>query len=243
MTEPRKMPKLLKRLAVVVGTVAALWLLYRFIDPNGPNWTELKWTESVQLASGETVEIKRHIKFEQHRIWGMGGTWSAKHFEQSQIDLVEDSDTFLRWSAPLLPIYMDRDAASGEWIVIAVEDGDRLRPHNGAPCPPQWAFRLRSGTWYLQPVPKEFLGRRSNLLMDIKRGDDKRLIGTRFRANVEKRKSEQFSLPPRVFKDFTVVGGSTWLGSYCDKYPDPVFTREFGKSPDNTRLLRFPRMN
>jgi hypothetical protein len=243
MTVLKRLPKPLRRLVVVVGTVASLWLLYRFIDPNGPNWTELEWTESVQLASGETVQIKRYLMLEQHSMWGMGGMSSGQWYEQSWIELVDAGASFPRWSAQLLPNYLDKDPVTGEWIVVAVEDGDRLWAHNGSPCPPQWAFRLRGGTWYMQPIPKEFLGRKANLLIDINSGDDKRLIGSRFRKNIEKRKAEQFSLPPRVPLSFTTVGGNTKLPNYCDKYSEPTFTQEFPKNFEGHLAIDFQRMN
>lgn len=228
-TEPavpkRKVPKALKVLAVIAG----LWLIYRFIEPNGFDWADLKWTESVQLASGETIQIRRHVRFQQYRIFGLGGAWSGKQIKTSSINLVSKSADFVLWDAPLIPIYMDRDTVSNEWIIVAAEDGGELRAANGAPCPYKWAFRLRQGRWHVQPVPVAFLERKSNLLIDFRIHDDRRLIAPRLQWIVEKRKDEQLSLPPRIPLSWHVVGryNSVPEENYCKRFSGPVFTQDF----------------
>jgi hypothetical protein len=222
---------------LVLGMV--IWYIN---DPNGGGTAELHWKESVQLASGETVQIKRHVKFTQH--WMMGvQMMSAQEYSAASIELYPPQKDFPRWEAPLQPIYLDRDPESREWIVVAGEGGRGLWPWNGRPCPPHWAFRLRNGVWYLQPVLTGFIGRKTNLLQDIRLSDDHRLFSPRFQSAVIDRKKRQFELPSRISGAVEKVGVVHSLDGYCSRYSVPQFTSEFlfEQSPI-LNLSRFPRI-
>lgn len=127
---------------------------------------DLRWTESVTLASGETVRIQRHVDMWHHRALG-GGFSSAPQHKTSSIELAEGGDAASIWDAPMVPIVLDKDPATNEWIVVAGSDGCDIWVRNGRPRPPYWAFRLRDGKWYRDAIPKSFLERPANLFVEF----------------------------------------------------------------------------
>jgi hypothetical protein len=139
-------------------------------DKAGETINDMRWPETVKLASGEAITVNRHIRFRQEGIFG--GGMSAAVFEAASLDIVPTPADFMTWSAPIIPILIDRDPVNGEWIVIAASDGSALWEFNGKPCPPQWGFRLHDGIWYIQPIPSNLIGRKPNLLVDFQVTDD-----------------------------------------------------------------------
>ena len=131
---------------------------------------ELTWVEPVQLASGETVKIRRHVSMIQQRAWG-GGFASAPIYRASSIELIDSISSFPVWDAPLVPIVMDRDLASGEWVIIASVNDCGFWERNGKPVLPYWAFRLRDGEWYRAALPQLFVGRVANLFVEFDAAD------------------------------------------------------------------------
>jgi hypothetical protein len=49
----------------VIAALLLWWLVSYIRDPNGGSINEMQREESVQLASGETVRIRRHVLFRQ----------------------------------------------------------------------------------------------------------------------------------------------------------------------------------
>jgi hypothetical protein len=219
------------------------WLLFRFIDdPNGSGTAVLDWNESVQLTSGQTVQIKRHAKFTQNYMWGVQ-MMSAQQYYESSIEMDPSQKDFVRWEAPLQPLYLDRDPGNGEWLIIAGEDGNFLWAVNGQPCPPQWAFRLRDGVWYLQALPGSLLGRKPNLLVDLRIKDDHRLSHFGFQGAVAQRKADQLGPSGRISAALESVGANYSLRKYCKDVDTPRFTREFiPKASNQPNIANFPRM-
>jgi hypothetical protein len=90
-------------------------------DDGPPRTADLTWIEPVQLASGETVNIKRHVVMVHERAFG-GGYSSAPVYKTSTIEGLPNSPEFPVWDAPLVPILIDKDPATGEWIIVASID-------------------------------------------------------------------------------------------------------------------------
>jgi hypothetical protein len=127
---------------------------------------ELRWTEPVTLDSGEVVRVRRHVEMWHHRALG-GGFSSARQYRTSSIEPDDSSARFPTWDAPMVPIVLDKDPATDEWIVVASGDGCSIWARNGRPRPPYWAFRLRDGRWYRDAIPESFFGRPANLLVEF----------------------------------------------------------------------------
>jgi hypothetical protein len=228
--------------AGAVVLVIAGWRVYwKIRDPSGASVNDMRWTEPVQLASGETIRIRRHIRFRQGR--ALGGGWAfAPEYKTSTIDIESTGSPLATWDAPLVAMLVDRDPATGEWLVIASQDDLTFWNANGKPCPPQWAFRLRRGVWFLEPVPVPMLSRIPNLLVDVRVDDDRNFSTHSFETVLAVRRLNQLSLPTKISPAFRAVGAfSNEVG--CREGDAPRFLGRFYETskhgfPD---LYNFPR--
>lgn len=235
-------------LGIALILALGLWQLIGttgdFLGPSisGPSVSDRTWEEDVTLASGETVRFKRRMRIEQNYSWGIQ-SMGPKVVRDATLGLVTPNGSFVPWSAPIMPFYIDRDPENEEWIVIGASDEGSFWTVNGEPCPPQWAFRLHRGAWYLQPVPKAFLGRLPNLLADLRVKEDINLSPAEFQAIVDQRKARQ--IPDsgfRISPDARSVG-EVFNISKC-KGKEPSFTRDFivNDNMPAASLSMFPRM-
>jgi hypothetical protein len=172
---------------------------------------DLRWTEPVALQSGGTVQIRRHVELWHHRALG-GGFSSAKQFKTSSIEFADGGGKIPIWDAPMVPIVLDKDPATNEWIVVAGSDGCDMWVRNGRPRPPYWAFRLRNGQWYRDAIPESFLGRSANLLVEFDVTDDSDEIDKQIAA----RKLSQ-AQSPRHPQQYGSIEGAYEKG--CDQAP------------------------
>ena len=221
----------------------AVWGLFiKPQDPTDSSISDLTWEEDVTLASGETVRFKRRMKIEQDYSWGIQ-SMGPKIVREATLEPVTPNGSFVPWSAPIMPFYIDRDPENGEWVVIGASDQPSFDKANGDPCPTQWAFRLRKGVWYIQPVPKSFLGNLPNLLADVRVEDDAMYSDAEWGTIVVQRKVSQ--IPERGFR-LTPTARSVGEISFdpqC-KGKDPQFTRDFvvQKDMEPASLAEFPRL-
>jgi len=225
----------------LVAAIAIIVGLYWLRDPNGSETNDLSWNEVVVLASGETLKVRRHVRFYQEGIIGRRSL-SAPNYEKASLEWTAANGERIRWSAPVAAMAIERDPVNGEWIVVADQGNGSMWSVNGQPCPPYWAFRSRAGTWYVQPLPEWIIGRSPNLLLDLHRADDRRFIKSSFSAVAERRKARQ-STDPEVINSLLKIGGMRETHP-CRKTPQsPRFTGEF--TPDRTNrptLASFPRL-
>jgi hypothetical protein len=176
---------------VAVGLLALL--AYRIYDPTGSDINDMTWTETVTLSSYEMVSIERHVRFKEYSVLGLGGQGSGPVGEVDSIAMPGVAD-FVPWTAPIRPLVLDRDQETKEWIVIAADlqgGPTSLWQDNGKPCPPRWAFRLRNGKWFIQPVPVRYLENGPNLLVDLRVSDDAKFSRAAFSNEAVARKQAQ----------------------------------------------------
>jgi hypothetical protein len=179
---------------------------------NSPRRAELSWVEPVRLDSGEEVYVRRHVIVRQERAFG-GGFASAAVYDTTSVSLEPNIPQFPAWDAPLVPIYIDKDSSTSEWIVIASSDSCDIWLRNGRPRPPYWAFRLREGAWYRDSIPEEFIGRTSNLFVGAQVTDESGKLSRELRANkadfAAKRKSApQYKAVYSTFPDIENCGSA-----------------------------------
>jgi hypothetical protein len=178
------------RRAVLASLV---WLVALVGCAKTPRSADLTWVELVQLISGETVTIKRHVMMWHERAFG-GGFSSAPIYKTSRIELSPGSADFPPWDAPLVPIVMDKDPANGDWIIVASIDECGMWGRNGKPGPPYWAFRLRNGVWYRDSLPEAFLDRAANLFVEYDVTDSSQEVG----ETITSRKKSQQESPKQA---------------------------------------------
>jgi hypothetical protein len=180
---------------------------------------DLRWTEPVILKSGGNVQIKRHVEMWHHRALG-GGFSSATQFKTSSIELVENGVSVSIWDAPMVPMVLDKDPATNEWILVAGSDGCDIWVRNGRPRPPYWAFRLRDGRWYRDAIPESFVGRPANLLVEYDVSDD----SDKLDAQISARKQSQATNPKHP-RQYDSIDGA--FNMRCDRAPsEPIGKNE-----------------
>jgi len=70
------------------------------------------------------------------------------------------------------------------WWLVAGTDEVTFWLNNGQPPTGQWAFRVKGERWVLDSVPSEYLGRKANLLVELRPNDSSGKI----RREVQQRK-------------------------------------------------------
>jgi hypothetical protein len=230
-----------KPLATFIAVIAAVlaWQGISYLrDPNGVSVNEMSWVEPVELASGQTIKVKRSIHFTQRTAIAMG--MMGQEYRGAALEIDPAPHDFVPWSAPILPIYLDRDPENGEWVVVGIAGVAEFWDWNGMPCPPQWGFRLHQGVWYVQPLPANLIGREPNLLADLSRTDDRDYSSDKFAAVAVARKRLQVATlrVPGIKRNL----GDIDTGAFptCNKPGPPRFTADLqDKGPYG--LANFPR--
>lgn len=168
---------------------------------------ELIWTEQVRLQDGEFVMIKRHVVMSHTRALG-GGFSSAPVYLTSSVEPASDGAGFNKWNAPLVPIVLEKDPSTHEWLLVATIDGCTIWLRNGLPRPPYWGFRFRDGKWYRDAIPDWLLMREANLLVDFDVDDESsRLTGeAQSRKDAQATSSEIARQYKKVDIDFAEFG-------------------------------------
>ena len=151
-------------LAVAAG---GLWLVVR--DPS------MNWREEVQLKSGEVIVIKRTAKFSENWIAG-GGGGSFNRGMTIEFDTPDKPDNPTMWSGLYVPVILDRDPDTHEWIIVATFYHCDSWYDIGRPKLPYTAYRYREGKWLQQSMESKWIGRDANVVaIDL---SDRRYINT-----------------------------------------------------------------
>jgi hypothetical protein len=161
-----------RRLMHVVGLGVVLYALVSIFPwPYGER--EIEWTETVALASGETTVIERVQRVEIH-LTSEGP--SGDLAKMATVASATSPPAFPPWQAKMLPILLDRDPATGEWVLVATMYNCRFWLLNGAPERPYWGFRAFEGEWYRTEIPESFWGRSANLFAALQSRDTSSLV-------------------------------------------------------------------
>ena len=139
-------------LAVAAG---GLWLVVR--DPS------MNWREEVQLQSGEVIVIQRTAKFSENWIAG-GGGGSFNRGMTIEFDSPDKPDNPVIWSGLYVPMILDRDPDTNEWMIIATFYHCDSWYDIGRPALPYTAYRYRGGKWLQQSMEPKWIGRTANVI-------------------------------------------------------------------------------
>lgn len=182
--------------AALCATVAVL-VFYFSWTPDPPGTVRLQWKEQVVLAGGAKIEIERFVRFHWQQPWA--GPRSEDETQDAWLRSTLNPPAFPIWQAPMVPLVLDRDPGSGEWLLVATMSHCRVWALNGQPKPPYWAFRVENGRWMRTAMPEEIWGRPANLLVRYDKDDD----DNQLRAGAAIRKSYQPALSE--YDKFAVV--------------------------------------
>jgi hypothetical protein len=174
-----------------------------------PRHAVLEWIEPVKLEAGSTVEIRRHVEMWHERA-SAGGFSSSPVYKSSSIELEPASPEFPIWDAPLVPLVLDKDPVSGEWLIVASANSCDFWGRNGKPTLPYWTFRLRKGVWYRDATPQFLIGRVANLFVDFDVTDS----SSDLHSSITTRKQLQAQQPrhPRHFTKIDSMPSSFYQG-------------------------------
>ncbi len=139
-------------------SVAAMSLWLTFRDPY------LKWNEEVNLQSGEVIVIKRTAKFSENWIAG-GGGGSFNRGMTIEFDSPDKPSNPTIWSGLYVPMILDRDPDTNEWMIVATFYHCDSWYDIGRPALPYTAYRYREGKWLQQSMEPKWIGRKANVLV------------------------------------------------------------------------------
>jgi hypothetical protein len=124
------------------------------------------WAEEVQLENKDLLVVRRTISFKEYQPWSGGGGGSDILDSTLEVITPKRSDNPARWShPPLIPMVLDQDADSHEWIVVATFYMCTAWYDLGRPKLPYSQFRYRGGQWVQEPLSEKLIGRSGNLLV------------------------------------------------------------------------------
>lgn len=126
----------------------------------------LKWNEQVELQSGEVIVITRTAKFSENWIAG-GGGGSFNKGMTIEFDSPDKPDNQTIWSALYVPMILDRDPDTNEWIIVATFYHCNSWHDIGRPALPYTAYRYREGKWLQQSMEPKWIGRDANVIAAV----------------------------------------------------------------------------
>lgn len=147
--------KLVDWLLIVPAAGLGLWLILH--DP------DLRWNEEVELQSGEVIVIKRTAKLSENWIAG-GGGGSFNKGMTIEFESPGKPDNPAIWSGLYVPMILDRDPDTHEWIIVATLYHCNSWHDIGRPKLPYTAYRYREGKWLQQSMEPKWVGRKANLI-------------------------------------------------------------------------------
>ena len=119
--------------------------------------------ENVKLEGGEQIVIERSAKLRANAIAGGGGG----SFNEGMTLLITKPikpDNPGQWSAKYVPILLDRDPATQEWVIVATFFHCQSWEALGRPKLPYTEYRYRQGAWVQQTLSPQWIGREINVL-------------------------------------------------------------------------------
>lgn len=121
----------------------------------------------MQLQDGEVLEVRRDAVAEPFGQIGGTGGWENKGMALKVVSASKRPPP-APWKGKFVPLIFDHDSESQEWFIVASFYSCTSWYELGRPELPYVEFRYRSGQWQQQPLSPKFIGRRANMLADIR---------------------------------------------------------------------------
>lgn len=179
---------------------------------------ELTWTETVPVSENDSAGLTRIVRFTVSRPWGdkVGMVVSSSSIVRIASPIGDELDLDV---GPLVPILIDKEMSTGDYVVVAGTNNCDVWLRNAEPQPPYWTFRLRNNVWYRIDLPPRLIGRKANLLIDYRSSDSRKIAD----AEVISRKEAQTRDKP--------------ASSLREVMPNDPVKRNCGHSTDNDTEL------
>ena len=123
------------------------------------------FNEEVGLADGRAIVIERFIKAKPLGEIGGPGGWEPIY---NSVEIVGTTEP-AKWESDrgLMPMLVDRDAATGEWFVVATFFTCHPWYQLGRPKLPYAEFRYRNSAWQQVNLSADLIGRKANVSTGI----------------------------------------------------------------------------
>ncbi|MBY0467812.1 MAG: hypothetical protein K2Q07_02415 [Burkholderiaceae bacterium] len=132
-----------------------LWLIF-----HAP---ALQWNEEVQLQTGEVIVIRRTAIFNENPMTG-GGDESSNTGTTIEFKSPDKPDNPAMWRGVHVPMILDRDPDTHEWVIVATFHHCESWSNTGRPMPPYMAYRYHEGEWLPQSMEPKWIGRDANVV-------------------------------------------------------------------------------
>lgn len=126
----------------------------------------IEWKEEVKLQNGETIVVERTAKTKAFGEVGGPGGWENEGMTL-RIVHPQRPDNPPQWEGRFVPLLLDRDAASGQWFLVATFFSCQSWYDLGRPALPYTEYRLRDGRWVQGPLSADLIGRGANMFTSI----------------------------------------------------------------------------
>lgn len=150
----------LSAMAGITPTLGGCEKISDWLDATQEN--RFEWTEDVPLIDGRTLVVKRSARLSANSIAG-GGGGSFNKGMTLEIASPRLPDTPAAWSDVYVPLLLDQDPKSKEWILVATFFHCDSWYNLGSPPLPYTEYRFRQGRWQRQALSTDLIGRLANL--------------------------------------------------------------------------------
>jgi hypothetical protein len=149
---------------------------------------ERSWTEDVLLDDGTTVQIERHVAFDETNAAG-GGVYNAVE-RKAALQFTGELAGLPAWDYPRMALVLYRSKETRNWIIVAASTSCEVWLSDGAPRPPYWEYELVDGSWRKVSLRQESIGRSPNLFY--------RYANLEFGPHVSGHTKQQLQSDPRI---------------------------------------------
>ncbi len=158
---------------------------------------KIEWTEEVRLQSGDTLVVHRSAKSKPFGQIGGTGGWENEGMTMLIVQPATPANP-PTWGARFVPLLFDRDAATGQWFIVATFYSCTSWYDLGRPSLPYTEFRLEGGRWVQRPLTQGLIGRKGNMLTSINsKGEPNHTLASK----------EAVMSDPRIAREYQEVVG------------------------------------
>ena len=177
----------------IVNTLS--WLLFAIaLLLAGCDHASVRWSEEVQLTSGERVLTERTARGNTFSQPGGSSGWGRDvEMTLAISNTATDIETPPEWRSPYAPVLLEYEADSGAWVIIATFYYCEGWYELGRPMPPYIQFRsINGGAWEALPVQSHYLQRQTNLLAKPRTRGESNLVTREEKELRQRRAGERF---------------------------------------------------
>ena len=125
--------------------------------------SEYAWREEVRLQDGQLLVVERTARYEENWVAG-GGGGSFNKGMTLRIPPSAASAPATVWSDRFVPLLLEREPVTHEWVLIATFFHCDSWYDLGRPPLPYTEYRYRAGQWVRQPLSPQWIGLKANVL-------------------------------------------------------------------------------